>query len=307
MPSPASAADVQRPSPTDRLRAAKLIARFHLDRLRRNVAAPFLPDLKAPDSDGSHPAVTVLVTSMNQRPSLEVTLRTLFARAGYAPFEVWVADNGSTDGSGELVADLAAAGWPVRLIQHGERRPQHEWYDYMLANATTPYWVAVHEDMCFTGDGWLRDLVAHLELHRNVDMLGGEYFPPSTIAEPVNGEIVDLQESLSTWIFAVRTPLREHVSTSFAYYKEWDERKGRTQLFDQGGKLIADMRERGLRFECMPPWYRLKFHHTGNLSWAFDHPMNPSWRALKVHQMESVARHARRLARKQARVSLSPV
>jgi hypothetical protein len=284
----------------DAIRAARLIARYHFEGARRACTAPFLPSLAPATGRDTEPRVTVLVTSVNQRASLELTLRTLCARAGYSNYVVWVADHASTDGSIELVDDLIAKGWPIKLIQHGARRPQHEWYDFMLRNADSPYWVGLHEDLHFFGKGWLADLVGFLDRNPSTDMVGGEYFPPTYgQAEPVNGEIVDVRESLSTWVFAVRTSLREKIDTSFEYFKERDPHSGRTVLYDQGGKLIADMRAAGLTFACMPTWFTLKFQHIGNLSWAFNHPMNPSWRALKLHQKRDAMRRARRVARRQ--------
>ena len=288
------------PGLKDRLRAARMIGRYHFEGMRRWVMAPFMPTLARSNGDGAGPRVTILVTSANQRASLELTLRSLCAHAGYDNFEIWVADHASTDGSAELVEGLIENGWPIKLIQYGTRRPQHEWYDFMLQNAETPYWVGLHEDLHFFGKGWLADMVAYLDEHPDIDLLGGEYFPPADgQSEPVRGEIVDLRESLSTWIFAVRTSLRDRIDTSFEYYKEPGGEGERTILYDQGGKLIADMRAAGLGFACMPAWFTLKFQHIGNLSWAFDHPMNPSWRALKLHQMRDAVRRARRVARRQ--------
>jgi hypothetical protein len=278
-----------------RAQAARMIARYHYEGVRRALVAPFLPSLADQVPQDDSPRVTVLVTSANQRASLDLTLRTLFARAGYPNYEVWVADHGSTDGSLDVIQEFIDAGLPVRLIQHGGRRPQHEWYDFMLQNAETPYWVGLHEDLHFFGNGWLADMIGFLETHPDVDMLGGEYFPPSEgQAEPVSGELVDVRESLSTWIFAVRTSLRDRIDSSFEYHSRPGEAGGRTVLYDQGGKLIEDMREKGLTFACMPAWFTLKFQHIGQLSWAFNHPMNPPYRAFKLHQMRDAVRRARR-------------
>lgn len=278
-----------------RIQAARMIGRYHYEGLRRTLAAPFLPSLADNVPTADPPRVTVLVTSANQRASLELTLRTLFARAGYANYEVWVADHGSTDGSVEFIEELIAADHPLRLIQHGGPRPQHEWYDYMLRNAETTYWVGLHEDLHFFGKGWLADMVGYLESHPEVDMLGGEYFPPSEgHAEPVSGAIVDVRESLSTWIFAVRTSLQDRIDSSFEYHSRPGGAGGRDVLYDQGGKLIEDMRQRGLGFACMPAWFTLKFQHIGQLSWAFNHPMNPPYRVFKLHQMKNAIRRARR-------------
>jgi glycosyltransferase involved in cell wall biosynthesis len=289
----------------ERLAFVRMVAAYHARLSAKLFAAPFLPAWNGGTSGSVTPAprrsprVTVLITSANQRGPLEVTLRTLRATAGYENYEVWVADHGSTDGTVEFLDRLVQEGWPLRVIQHGERRPQHEWYDFMLRNAQTPYWVGLHEDLIFFAKGWLADLIAFMETHPDIDLLGGEEFPPQPgYVEPVSQAVVDLEESLSTWVFCVRTALRERIESSFAYHDEWDEERQRKLLYDQGGKLIADLKSAGFGFASMPPWFTWKFHHVGNLSWTFDHAARGVWHAFKRYQIRDARRRARRLHRK---------
>ena len=278
------------------LRIVRLIAGHHGRILMKKLRAGSLPSYAEAVPDPA-PAVTVLVTNMNNRAPLELTLRTLFAQTQYPNFEVWVADNDSTDGSIEMVETLQG-NYPIRLIR-GPARPQHEWYDYLLEHAPTPFWVGIHEDLIFLGSDWLADLVGFMEAEPQTHMLGGEYFPAQEgVGEPVGGEIVDLRESLSTWIFCVRSSLREHVNTSFAFHKYWDENKLRTVAYDQGGKLIEDMRATGLRFACMPPWYLGKWCHLANISWVFLHDASRSRLAFKRYQIWDADRRARAARRR---------
>jgi hypothetical protein len=291
--------DAQTPAPfslKDRLRLAKRIGTYHAQVAAKRLAGPFLPRGPLPGPDA--PSVTVLVTNSNNRDPLELTLRTALACTRYPRFEIVVADNDSTDGSVECVEELARR-HPVRLVR-GPAREQHLWYDHLFATADTDYWVGIHEDLLFLHPDWLGDLVAFMEANPSVDLLGGEAFPTEEgMVEPVRGEVIDVLDSLSTWVFCVRTSLRDRIATSFAFDKYWDEAKGRTALYDQGGKLMADMRAAGLGVATMPTWYLKKWHHLANLTWAFKTGMPPVTRAFKMHQLADVARRLRALRRKE--------
>jgi glycosyltransferase involved in cell wall biosynthesis len=283
-------------SAVDRLRVAKRIWHYHAEIAAKRLAGPFLPRLPLPA--GPAPSVTVLVTNSNNRDPLELTLRTALAHTAYPRFEVVVADNDSTDGSAERVEALARS-HPIRLVR-GPARDQPLWYDHFLATVETDYWVGIHEDLLFLTGDWLGDLVAFMEAHPRVDLLGGEYFPPvDAAAEPVSGAIVDMRESLSTWVFCVRSSLRERIDTSFVFYRYRDEERGRTVVYDQGGKLIADMRAAGLGFACMPPWYVRKWQHLANLTWAFKLGMPPVVSAYKHYQLRDATRRLRKLQRRE--------
>ena len=278
-------------NPTNLLKAAKSIVRYRLEVFYKEIREQLRPPATNHPPLRATPSVTLLITNINNRLLLELTLRSLVQKTKYPNYHIVVADNGSTDGSIELVRGLIQDGWPIRLIEHGQPRPQHEWYDHMARTATTPYWVGLHEDMMFIGTDWLIDLIRYMETHPDVYLLGGEYFPPRPgYVEPVSQETVDLQESLSTWIFCARTALRTHVDTSFAFYKYWDEDRNRTVCYDQGGKLMADLRARGLSVAHMPAAYGLKYHHIANISWAFKLHMREDVRRFKKYQLADVKR-----------------
>jgi glycosyltransferase involved in cell wall biosynthesis len=275
--------------------------RYHGQILAKRLKNRFTPGVSVADLDET-PAVTVLITNINNRFPLELTLHTLMAHTTYPSYQIWVADNGSTDGSIEMVRALIAAGAPIRLIEHGKPRPQHEWYDFMADRIETPLWVGLHEDMVFLTDDWLVDLVLVMQRDPALLLLGGQYFPPCDDAvEPVSGETVNIRESLSTWIFCARAELRDHVDTSFAFHKYWSAANQRTILYDQGGKLIEDLRAAGCGFACMPPAYMNKYQHVANISWAFKHDIDDAQRAYKLHQLRDVKRRVQKLHRSSAR------
>lgn len=297
------------PSLRNTLVAGSRIARYHYQILAKRLHSRFNSGPSVAELDAT-PDVTVLITNINNRFPLELTLHTLMAHTAYPNYQIWVADNGSTDGSIEMVRGLIASGAPIRLIEHGKPRPQHEWYDFMADHTETPLWVGIHEDMVFLADDWLVDLVLAMQKDADLLLLGGEYFPPQYgTSEPVSGETVNLMESLSTWIFCARAELRNRVDTSFSFHKYWSDTDDRTILYDQGGKLIEDLRAADCGFACMPPTYKNKYQHVANISWAFKHDINDAQRMYKLHQMNDVKRRVLKLHgssdRRIQRVSLS--
>jgi hypothetical protein len=219
------------------------------------------------------PPITILVTNSNNRDPLELTLRSGMRTTRYPRLEVVVGDNDSTDGSREMLADLDL-GVPITTIAGA--RAQDQWYDHLYREVETPYWIGIHEDLVFLAPDWVGDLIARMEADPAVQLVAGEAFPPvPAFAEPVSGEVIDMGESLSTWLFCVRTSLREKLpESSFAFLREEPPFAGKHRLcLDQGGALMRDMRAAGLRYDVMPESYGRKWHHFRNLTWTRDHAM----------------------------------
>ena len=240
------------------------------------------------------PSVTLFITNLNNRYPLELTLKSALAHTDYPNLKIWIGENASTDSSREFLRSLPA-GVNLKVLERDTPQPQHAWYDEMLRCADTEYWIGCHEDLLFTGRDWVRDLIAFLESSPQTDLLGGEYFPPQRdIGEPFGGRI-DLEESLSTWLFAVRTSLREKIDTSFEFHKAGvDPATGREVCYDQGGWLIHEMRARGLGFAVMPTAYKRKWYHIENLTWGRKVGTDPTFRALKDWQARELISRARR-------------
>jgi glycosyltransferase involved in cell wall biosynthesis len=244
---------------------------------------------------GRTPKVTIFLTSSNNRFPLELTFRTMLAQTRYRPFRLVVADNGSTDGSVEWLNSLTDR-FPLEVL-HGPR-PQSEWYDMMFRQTETEYWVALHEDLIFTGRDWLGDLIARMEADPDLQLLEGEYFAPKPgMAEPVSGEVIDLGESLASWLFCVRSSLRDRLpDASFAFYKGPEPSAvEHRHCYDLGGKLLCDMRAAGLKYGWMPRWYRAKWHHVENLSWAREHRGDGLHAQMKRYQRRDIERRVDKL------------
>jgi hypothetical protein len=240
------------------------------------------------------PSVTLLITSSNNRYPLELTIRTLRRTTRYPNYSIVVADNGSTDGSLELLEQLSER-LPLTVIRDAGRA-QSRWYDHAFRTFDSDYWLGLHEDLIFLGRDWLVDMLARMERDRSLYLLAGEQVRTGgRFHEPVSGRLVVAGLSLSTWLFCVRTSLRDRLDSSFAFRVEEPDGEGIPTVYDQGGKLLLDMAERGLAYGYMPEWFRLKWHHIGNLSWIREYGGETAYAALKEYQRRDAERRAKRM------------
>lgn len=277
-----------------RLKAIKWISRFHLDIAYKRAAAWLHPTLQRTHNFSAPPAVTVLVTTFNCRYPLELTLRSLRMHTNYPNYRILVAHNASTDGTIAFLQELIEQGWPLELIDCDEAKPQWWWFDWMMEEVETPYWVGLHQDMYFLSGDWLTDLVYGMEQEEDLLLLSGERSPArENVNEPVKGGKVDVAEKPSTWIFCARRELGRHIDTSWRDDKRRDPTTGKLIIYEHGAKLIEDMQAAGLRYDWMPSWYGLRWQHIENLSWAFAHRMNEAVRRYKVHQLQDCERRAK--------------
>lgn len=271
---------------------AKRVVRYRLGMARRRyegVQASKTPSPTVPNP----PSVTLFITNMNNRWPLELTLKSAFDHTDYPNLKVWIGDNASTDGSQEFLKGLQSK-IDLTILERETPLKQHLWYDQILRTADTDYWIGCHEDILFTGRDWVWDMIAFMERSPQTQLLGGEYFPPKLDMPEPHGNRIDLQESLSTWLFCVRTSLRDRIDTSFNAHKAGvDPATGRMVMYDLGGWLMHEMRAQGLGFDVMPDAFLKKWYHIGNLTWARQLGSDPSFKAFKDWQAADIARHAR--------------
>jgi biofilm PGA synthesis N-glycosyltransferase PgaC len=71
--------------------------------------------------DGDFPEVTLMIAAYNEQDSIAETLDYVLSADYTGPFDIIVADDGSTDRTREIVAEYAASDLPVRLleVEHG--------------------------------------------------------------------------------------------------------------------------------------------------------------------------------------------
>lgn len=251
-----------------------------------SAAASLLPDPRLAET----PRVTVFVINTNNRYPLEMTLRTLVKHTRYPNYQIWVADNASTDGSMDFV-EQARADLPITRVLTTETRKMHpEWLDVARREVDTPFWFGVDEDMIFLGGDWLSDMMARFVEDPALYLLSGEHVPPQIdVVEPVSQERIDAGEMPSTWLFGVRRALHDRLDTSFAFHRgDVDPTTGRRDVYDTGGKLLEEMRTAGLRYDHMPSSFRMKYHHVGHLSWVFRHDVPAPLRSFKQYQVADI-------------------
>lgn len=104
------------------------------------------------------PAVAVAVGTRDRAPRLARLLASLAAQRG-VDFEVAVCDDGSRDGTGEVLAGAEAGPLPLRVLRHESARGPAAARNAAWRAASAPL-VAFIDDDCRAADGWLAALVA---------------------------------------------------------------------------------------------------------------------------------------------------
>jgi len=242
------------------------------------------------------PAVTLFISNLNTRYPLELTLNSLVRNTRYPNYTIWIGDNASTDGSLAFLESLRSRQSNVMITSSGEPRRHSDWLDDVFHQVQTPYWVAIDSDVLFLGSDWLADLIFTMENKLNLFLMSAE--PKITLEnyhDPYSGGIVDTAFVPSTWLFCVRTALRERISASFAWSKEGVSPKtGNPIVYDTGGKVLRAMREQNLTYDVMPNWFTMKYHHFGSLSWIHEHDLPNAYGMLKRYQSEDIKRRVLR-------------
>ena len=250
------------------------------------------PDLSA------YPPVTLFVINTNNRYPLELTLRSIHKYTSYPNYQIWVADNASDDDSRTFLEKVKD---PMGLnVIYGSSQKEHgEWLDYAAEHVETPFWVGIDEDMYFLQDGWLTDMMRIMIDNPDLYLLCGEgsrekwnenHVIPNTY-EPVSGAKIDKGEYASTWLFCVRTSLRDRVESSFLFHEEGArEETGNMLCYDTSGKIMAEMREKSVKYDYMPSWFKNKFFHFGNMACAFKMDRKNEHFFLKRYQLQDIKR-----------------
>ncbi len=115
------------------------------------------------------PVISVIVVNWNRRDLLRASLESL-ARQTHSSFEVIVVDNGSSDGSADLVQHLAASyPVPLRLIANPENRGFCAANNQGFAASRSDFLALLNND-AEADPGWLEALEAVIRLYDDVGM-----------------------------------------------------------------------------------------------------------------------------------------
>ncbi len=164
---------------------------------------------------GFFPKVSIVVVTRDNRDLNRLCLESLRARTEWPNFEVLVVDNGSTDGTVELLRELAR-GWPrLSVIENSENRGFAAAVNqgFAAAGTTAPasaFFVTLNNDTVVTR-GWLTTLLSHLRADPKLGLVGPVTNAISNEAQVDIGYrgLAELPAQAAQWV-------RSHDGESFA-------------------------------------------------------------------------------------------
>jgi GT2 family glycosyltransferase len=140
------------------------------ERLRAQLNWP-IADGPSGELTRAFPLLSIVVVTYNNRDLNRLCLESLFARTEWPNREVLVVDNGSTDGTRELLAETAARHADLRTILFDENRGFPAAANAGLARATGRYVVLLNNDTVVTR-GWATALLKHLARDPALGLVG---------------------------------------------------------------------------------------------------------------------------------------
>ena len=180
LPYVASAIFFSRNEPHNALLAAKYIQNPEQRRLRQK-AAELWSTLHAPLVE--EPEVHLLILTYNRVDYVEESLRQL-GRTRYANYSVFIADNGSTDGTWDI-AKRAAEFFPPHIPVHVQRFPTnigrpagHNWLLTGHDHSQADYIAIGDDDLISVPQNWLADMVQTAKAFPRCACVGGKAVSP---------------------------------------------------------------------------------------------------------------------------------
>jgi glycosyltransferase involved in cell wall biosynthesis len=117
------------------------------------------------------PRVSVIVAAFNRAQSLQRVIQSLQAQDTCVPFEIIVADNGSTDDTPAVARAFAVARHPVRYLRENRRGVSYA-RNAGAAHAMASILAFTDDDQRVAAD-WVSTIVSVLDAHPEVAAIGG--------------------------------------------------------------------------------------------------------------------------------------
>jgi GT2 family glycosyltransferase/SAM-dependent methyltransferase/glycosyltransferase involved in cell wall biosynthesis len=127
--------------------------------------------MQAAESSEQDPKVSVVVVTYNNLEFTRACLASLDTYSQYAPMEIIVVDNASSDGSPAFLSKWAANGENRQVILNDDNRGFAAANNQGLAIATGAYLVLLNNDTYVT-PGWIRTLIGHLKRDKTIGLIG---------------------------------------------------------------------------------------------------------------------------------------
>lgn len=207
--------------------------------------------------------IPIYIASFNTRRYTELCVRSIH-RFVDQPFELFVGNSGSIDGSAEMLDRLEMDGW--LHVEHSPVSRSHtSWLDYWLEDAVASYIVFCDSDMQFLRKSILADM------QRAREKTGAAIVSADLLSERsyIDHEIVTrLMPRPSPWLMMIDVAALRPLHTSYAKVTEiTSEYPEGQRTFDVGGVIYHRALAAGMRHVNMGPLFRRKFRHYTGASW----------------------------------------
>lgn len=243
------------------------------------------------------PGLTIFISSFNTLWPLKLTLASMEANSNYQPRQLIIGENSSKDGSGEFLQQLSGTGSGV-TVHTQVPQPHGLWLDFALQTTQTRYLACVDSDLLFFRGNLLQRAIDYMEQTPDCWLLEADRRPAAAHWERPG---VHCPEALATWLFVVRTELREKISSTFLGQdgKELGDDGRPVVHYECGAMVLEEMRSKGLRYDVMPWWMRQMFYHFGSLSWVGGlEDQSNRFTRMKQYQKQDIERRARKFESK---------